>query len=162
VALEKDLTLSGTVTKDIGGILKDTTYENASIKDILTELLFPYVEPSFADYSAFTTYANSGTFEYGTTKTVSKVKVKFNLGSKPITSIKIGTTEGGDDLYSGGAVTSDEYITLTTQKEYDGTTGGTIYCTLSDGTTEIKKSVTFSYSYYTYYAVTDNTSEPTS
>jgi hypothetical protein len=117
--------ISGTVTKEIGGITKNTTYTNANIVDVLNDLLFPYVAPVF---NSFSTTSSGGTYEYGTKVTISKATPSFTVGSKPITSIKVGTTDGGSDLYSGSTATSGSAITLTTSKTFNGTTGGTIYC----------------------------------
>ncbi len=150
--------ISGTVTKEIGGITKNTSYENASITDVLSDLLFPYVAPTF---SSISTSASSGTFEYGTTRTVATVTPNFTLGSKHITSVKIGTSSGGSDLYSGTSATSGTAITLTTSKTFDGSTGGTIYCTISDGTTTVTKSASVSYAYYPY-AIASTSSDLTS
>lgn len=153
-----DKTISGTVTKEIGGISKNKVYTDATVADVLSDLLFPYVAPTF---SSISTTEAAGTFEYGTTKTISKVTPKFTLGSKPITSIKIGTTSGGSDLYSGTTAANNTAITLTNSKTFDGNTGGTIYCTISDGTTPLTKSATVSYTYYNYTAVTSSTTAPT-
>jgi hypothetical protein len=157
--IENKIKISGTVTKAIGGIAKDKEYTNADIADVLSDLLFPYVAPSF---SSISTSASSGTFEYGTTRTITKVTPTFTKGSKNITSVKIGTTSGGSDLYSGTSATSGTAITLTTTKTYNGTTGGTIYCTISDGTTPVTKSAAVSYTYYDYSKLTTGTSPDTS
>lgn len=154
-----DFKISGTVTKAIGGIAKDKVYTNANIDDVLTDLLFPYVAPTM---SSITLSAAAGTFEYGTTKTVSKVTPSFTKGSKNITSVKIGTTSGGANLYSGTSATSGTAITLTTSKTYDGTNGGTIYCTISDGTQSASASASISYAYYNYVIVSNSTTVPTS
>jgi hypothetical protein len=150
--------ISGTVTKAIGGIAKDKTYANADIADVISDLLFPYVAPTF---SSISTSASSGTFEYGTTRTISTVTPKFTLGSRPITSVKIGTTDGGSDLYTGASATNNTAITLTTSKTFDGSTGGTIYCTISDGTTSVMKSTSVSYTYYDYSKLTTSTTADT-
>ena len=154
-ALNNKFKISGTVTKAIGGIAKDKVYSNAELSTVLSDLLFPYVAPTF---NSITLYAAAGTFEYGTTKTVSKVTPDFTKGSKNITSVKIGTTSGGSDLYSGTSITSGTAITLTTSKTYNGDTGGTIYCTINDGTTSVEKSATISYTYYTYAIASTNSS----
>ncbi len=154
-----DIAISGTVTKAVGGIAKDKSYSNAAIVDVLSDLLFPYVAPTF---TSITLQDVAGTYEYGTTKVVSKVTLNFTKGSKNIISVKIGTTSGGDNLYSGNSVTSGTAITLTTSKTYDGITGGTIYCTISDGDTEVTKSASISYTYYDYSALSTSTTAPTS
>ena len=72
--IENSLKITGTVTKALGGIAKDKTYTNANIAEVLSDLLFPYVAPTF---SSISTSATSGTFEYGTTRTVTKVTPNF-------------------------------------------------------------------------------------
>lgn len=153
-----DLKITGTVTTALGGIAKDKTYSNADITEVLSDLLFPYVAPTL---NSIVLSEAAGTFEYGTVRTVSKVTPNFTKGSKAITSIKIGTTSGGSDLYSGDTTTSGVAITLTNSKTYDGNSGGTIYCTISDGQQSTSKSATISYAYYNYTAVTSSTTAPT-
>ena len=148
--------ISGTVASAVGGVDKDKVYTNADIGTILSDLLF-YAKPSGLSIS---TSASSGTKEYGESVSITTVTPSFTLGSKPITSIKIGTTSDGSNLYSGTSATSGTAITLTTSKTFSGTTGGTIYCTISDGTTSISDSATVSYDYFTYYAVTNSTNAP--
>lgn len=155
--------ISGTVTKAIGGIAKDKTYTNAPLETVLSELLFPYVELSFSSISLKDSNKStiSSTLEYGEKVTVEYVMPSFTKGSKDITSIKIGTTSDGDDLYSGTTATSGTNIDLTTSKTFDGETGGTIYCTIGDGEKTWTKSSSINYKYYNYYTVTNSTTKPT-
>lgn len=148
-----------TTTVAVGGIKKGVSLKDKSVTEVINEIFFPYVAFSF---SSISTSATAGTKEYGTSVTVSKVTPSFTAGSKPITSVKIGTTSGGNDLYSGSSATNGSAITLTAPKTYNGTTGGTIYCTLSDGTTTTTKSVAVSYTYYDYSKLTTSTSPDTS
>lgn len=150
---------SSNTTVAVGGIAKGTNLKDKSVAEVIEQIFFPYVAFSF---SSISTSASSGTKEYGTTVTVNKVTPTFTAGSKAINSVKIGTSSGGSDLYSGTSATNGSAITLTTNKVFNGTTGGTIYCTLSDGTTTTTKDTSVSYTYYTYYAVTDSTTTPTS
>ena len=165
-ALTELPTISGTVTKDIGGISKDKTYSNASLESVLTDLLFPYVKPDITGLAIYNASGSSvsGTHEYGTSITVAKAKPTFTKGSKPITSIKVGTSRDGSDLYSASTAASGTTYTLSTSKTYNGKTIGTnnIYCTIGDGeqTDYVTASITFSY--YNYYAVTSSTTKPTS
>ena len=152
------ITSDSQTTVAVGGIAKGTSLKDKSVAEVIEEIFFPYVAFSF---NSISTAAAAGTKEYGTSVTVSKVTPSFTAGSKVISSVKIGTTSGGDDLYSGTSVTNGSAITLTTNKIFDGTTGGTIYCTLSDGTTTTTKNASVSYAYYTYYAVTNTTDVPT-
>ena len=151
-------TNSNPTTATVGGIERGTTFDHVSVLDIIEMLLYPYVAFSF---SSISTTAASGSFEYGTTKSVTKVKPTFTSGSKSLTSVKIGTTSGGSDLYSGTTATSGSDITLTAPLSIPGTANTTVYCTISDGTTTTTKSVTFSFTKYNYCTVTNSTSIPT-
>lgn len=158
-------TISGTVSKGSGGISTGKVYNNASVATVLEDLLFPYVAPTGVTFSIYTEdgTAVSGTSEYGKQITVTKAKISFTKGSKDITSVKIGTTKGGNDLYEATSVTSGNFITLHTSVTFDGTTGGKIHCTISDGNTTIDdRSVNVSYAYYNYAVVTNDTTKPTS
>lgn len=162
--------LSGTTTMTIGGINKGKTYENATIQNVLTDLLFPYVAPSFNSLTLYNASNStvSTTHEYGTSVVVAKFKPSFTLGSKAITSIKVGTSSGGSDLYSNTSASSGSTYNLTTTKSYDGKTTGSnrIYCTISDGDPNGVKSgwatVTFSYYPYAYVSSSNTVSSITS
>ena len=138
---------SSTTTVAVGGIAKGTSLKDKSVAEVIESIFFPYVAFSFDSIS---TTSSAGTKEYGTSVTISKVKPTFTAGSKAINSVKIGTTSGGSDLYSGTSATSGTNITLKTNKVFNGTNGGTIYCTLSDGETTSEKTAAVSYSYYPY------------
>jgi hypothetical protein len=153
------ITSESTTTVAVGGISKGTSLKDKSVAEVIESIFFPYVAFSF---NSITTSAGAGTKEYGTPVTISKVTPSFTAGSKAINSVKIGTTSGGDDLYSGETASTGAAITLTNSKTYDGTTGGTIYCTLSDGTTTTTKTANVSYTYHNYTAVTADTTIPTS
>lgn len=146
-------------TVAVGGIPKNSTFTNKPIIDLIDEMLHPYVAFTF---SSIATTVAAGTFEYGTEKSITKVKPTFTLGSKNINSVKIGTTSGGTDLYTGSTATNNTDIALTNAYSWDGLSNKTIYCTLSDGTTTTTKSVTFTQATYIYYKVTNSTSAPTS
>ena len=152
------LKISGTTSVGIGGIPKGKTYNGADLRDVLVELLFPYVALTL---NSITLHESAGVYEYGDEVTVSKVTPTFTLGSKPIASVKIGTISGGSDLYNGTSATSGIAISLANSKSFNGTTGGTIYCTISDGEKEDTKSAAISYSYFNYVVVSSSTSAPT-
>lgn len=141
------ITSESTTTVAVGGISKGTSLKDKSVAEVIESIFFPYVA---FEFSGITTSASAGAKEYGTPVTISKVTPSFTAGSKAINSVKIGTTSGGDDLYSGTTASTGTAITLTNSKTYDGTTGGAIYCTLSDGSTTATKSATVNYAYYPY------------
>ena len=149
---------SNGTTMAVGGIAKGTTFSNKSVIDIIEDMLYPYVAFSF---SSIATNAASGTFEYGTSKTITSVTPTFTQGSKNISSVKIGTTSGGNDLYNGTTATSGSGITISSVS-LNGLSNYTVYCTLSDGTTTTTKSTTFTFSRYIYYGIKNNTTAPTS
>ena len=153
------ITSDAATTVSVGGVAKGTSLKDKSVAEVIESIFFPYVAFTF---NSISTSNSAGTKEYGTTVTVTTVTPSFTAGSEVISSVKIGTTSGGSNLYSGTSASNGSAITLTTSKSYNGTTGGTIYCTLSDGTTTTTKSTTVRYDYYTYYAVTDTADTPTS
>lgn len=155
-------TISGTVTKAVGGISKDKTYDNASITDVLTDLLFPYVSPSNLSIAIKDASGNSiaKTFEHGATASLKSITPTFTKGSKDITSIKIGTSSGASDIYSGSSATSGTAITLSTAKNY--TSAGTVHCTITDANnTILNASASINYAYYDYSKLTTSATAET-
>lgn len=146
-------------TITVGGIQAGTSFSTPiTISQLFEQLLYPYVPLVFNGISLT---ESAGAYEYGTPITISKVIPNFTLGSNNIKFIKIGTNSGKDDLHSGESATSGTAISLVSPKIYDGTLGGDIYCTISDGVTTDEKKATVSYTYYTYTAVTSTTTIPT-
>lgn len=157
--LDLQYTNNNPTTAALGGIPAGTTFDHVSIRTIIENLLYPYVAFTF---SSIATTVASGTFEYGTAKSITKVTPTFTNGSKTINSVKIGNTSGGSNLYSGSSATSGTAITLANSVSLDGKSNYTVYCTLSDGTTTTTKSATFTFNKYTYYGKTSSTTAPTS
>lgn len=135
----------------VGGIPKGSTFTDKSIKDILQAMLYPYVAFTYSSVSG------GGTYEYGTQVTVNTVRPSYTAGSMSLTLAKVGTVSGSGDLYDGAPANT---ITLTTPKTYNGENGGTIYVTLSDGTTTITRSTSVTYTYYDYYAINSSSIAP--
>lgn len=152
-------TNSNPTTMTVGGIPAGTTFDNESLSNIIESLLYPYVAFNF---SSFTTTAASGTFEYGTAKSITAVKPTYTKGSKDLTNMKVGTTSGGSNLYNGTVPNSGVSATLTTSLSLTGESNQTIYTTITDGTTTTTKSVTFTFNKYYYWAITNSTVAPTS
>lgn len=153
---DESLKLSGTVTAAIGGFAAGKVISNMSVTDILDTLLFPYVAPKSLSIALSSA---AGTYEYGTRVVVSSVTPTFTAGSKAINSVKIGTSSGGSDLFNGSSATNKIAIGLTNNKTFDGTNGGTIYCSLSDGETTLNASARVDYTYY-YYAKLNTSTTP--
>lgn len=150
-------TNSNPTTMTVGGIPAGTTFDNESLSDIIESLLYPYVAFNF---SSFTTTAASGTFEYGTAKSITAVKPTYTKGSKDLTNMKVGTTSGGSNLYNSSVPNSGTSISLSTPLQLNGLSNQTIYTTITDGTTTTTKSVTFSFPQYYYWANTSSTTAP--
>ena len=144
-------TNSSPTTIEVGGIKKGTTFNNMKLTDIIENLLYPYVKFTFSSI----TLSSGTTFEYGTTVNVSYVRLNYEKGSKELTNVSI-VDEGSNSLYNG-EVSAKINIT----KQYDGTTGGTISATLTDGVNEITKSSSISYKYYNYYTLSSDETAPT-
>lgn len=150
-------TNSNPTTMTVGGIPAGTTFDNESLSNIIESLLYPYVAFNF---SSFTTTAASGTFEYGTAKSITAVKPTYTKGSKDLTNMKVGTTSGGSNLYNSSVPNSGTSISLSTPLQLNGLSNQTIYTTITDGTTTTTKSVTFSFPQYYYWANTNSTTAP--
>lgn len=144
-------------TVAVGGIPAGTTFSNKPLKEIFEDMFYPYVAFTF---SSFTTTAASGTFEYGTAKSITAVKPTYTKGSKNLTNMKVGTTSGGSNLYNSSVPNSGTSISLSTPLQLNGLSNQTIYTTITDGTTTTTRSVTFSFPYYYYWANTNSTTTP--
>lgn len=76
----------------LGGIEAGSTFDNMTIPEVLDKLLYPYVAPVV---SATAQPVNGGTFELGTTSTITAVKATVTKKSSAITSVAVydGSTE---------------------------------------------------------------------
>lgn len=146
-------------TVEVGGLPAGTNLQGKSTTEVLESILYPF---AVTDLSLLDGSGNSISLplEYGHDITVAKVIPTFTVGPTPINSINIGTTSGGAELYSNTTAGTGTTITLTTSKTYNDAATGTLYCTLSAGNNSSSKEVQVTRSYYTYYAVTSNTSVP--
>ena len=95
-------------TSALGGIPKGTTFDNKPIKEILDDLLYPYVAFS----ASMSTSPNGGTFEKGTTQNVSTATVSITLGSKQITSIKVLDSSNNVLAEKTSGITTSNSFTL--------------------------------------------------
>lgn len=92
---------------DVGGYKKGKSFADAvSLKAMFDGLLYPYVAPSVSA----TADVNGGTYEYGITKTISKVTANVTKGARNIKSVtlKNGSTviesKTGDAVKNGGSI----------------------------------------------------------
>ena len=122
----------------VGGIAKGTTFENKSMSEMFDALLYPYVAPSNLVLNAS---EMNGTFESGTTVTLSSVSWSFskNSGTPSRLVLKIaGETDiviaSGEVPTSGTynltkSITSDTYARLVLTYEKGTIYSNTIYAT---------------------------------
>lgn len=90
---------------DLGGIPAGSTFEDVSITDMFTKLLYPYVKP---EVSASST-PNGGTFEKGNNQQVTKINATVKKKSEKITKIEyldgqsVLGEKNGDEVEDGGS-----------------------------------------------------------
>ena len=130
-----DLNRTGYIDKtspyDIGGISKGDDLSKLTIVEILNKLFTQKYLP-MSNFS-FTV----GTSPSDSTITAVSVTPRFTLGTKPITSFTVGSTDGGNDLLNINSVSSGTTYQLTNTKSG---TSFTLYASLSDGTTTVKST----------------------
>ena len=130
-----DLNRTGYIDKtspyDIGGISKGDDLSKLTIVEILNKLFTQKYLP-MSNFS-FTV----GTSPSDSTITAVSVTPRFTLGTKPITSFTVGSTDGSNDLLNINSVSSGTTYQLTNTKSG---TSFTLYASLSDGTTTVKST----------------------
>lgn len=130
-----DLNRAGYIDKtspyDIGGISKGDDLSKLTIVEILNKLFTQKYLP-MSNFS-FTV----GTSSSDSTITAVSVTPRFTLGTKPIDSFTVGSTDGGNDLLNINSVSSGTLYQLTNTKSG---TSFTLYASLSDGTTTVKST----------------------
>lgn len=130
-----DLNRAGYIDKtspyDIGGISKGDDLSKLTIVEILNKLFTQKYLP-MSNFS-FTV----GTSPSDSTITAVSVTPRFTLGTKPITSFTVGSTDGGNDLLNINSVSSGTLYQLTNTKSG---TSFNLYASLSDGTTTVKST----------------------
>lgn len=158
---EADIKLSGKVSTTMGGISRGDVYNQASIADIIKDLLFHYVAPSEVSLSLYDDDGDeiSTEYEYGKKVTATRAKISLTKGSEEIDSVKITTDNG--EKYSSKTVESGEEFYLKSSIRFDGTNDKTVTLSVDDLHTPKGDSITVSYSYYNYVAVTKDTTVPT-
>lgn len=125
--IEDELTFTketGT-TVELGGIKKGTTFNDRKLIDIINDMLYPYVAFSITGLSLSPN--NGGTFEKGSSITITGSTTWINLGSEPIVKVsifdgdtKLGEkTEGltGNNISIPIDLTISDYKTLKTEVE---------------------------------------------
>lgn len=140
------------ITSGVGGIAANTDLTGKTTHEILTMLLYPYTKPVIG---TITTSAGGGTFECGTTKTVTTVTVNFTKKSEPVTKVTVykGSTNIG--TIEGDNLTSPQKFSV--PADYQGTANGTQFkATVTDkknGVSATGTATGFTYVYPYYYGV---------
>ena len=153
--IASDLKISGTTVRDFGGIPAGEKYTNASINEVLSDLLFPYVAPEITGLVLQNQQGHNimPEYEYGTVISVAYAVPTFSMGSTAYLSGSI-TNDKEEKIWTQG-VTSTNLISGQRigipQQDYNGETNGTIKFTLQDVSENVTVSGTASIKYYNYY-----------
>lgn len=107
----------------IGSIKAGDTFDNMSIQDVLTKILYPYVKPT----ASISVKPNGGTYEKGTSVAVTELKV--TVGKKSSAIAKVEAKQGStvittltSDVAAGGTfnMLPTDGITLTANATFSG------------------------------------------
>lgn len=136
-------------SKDLGGIKAGTVLKGQTVLSVLEQLLFPYI--------AFTmnvqSISPSGTYEKGTSVTITSVTVKITSGTKPVTNIKLYESNKTTLL---GEKTSGISTNNTFSINKTVTSAVSFYATATDGQSSLNDSSSFLAFYDpTFYGVLD-------
>jgi hypothetical protein len=133
----------------LGGIKANADLNGMSVREVLTTLLYPYVQFVLGSPSRS---AAAATLENGATQTLSSASISITKKSKAITSVKLlnGSTvlgeKTGDEVAAGGTITFSN-LGITVSKSNNPN----LKFTVTDGATSADKSIgasTFVYPYY--------------
>lgn len=92
----------------LGGIAAGADLNGLTTHEVLKKLLYPYVDATVGNATAT---PNGGTYEKGSTKTITQVSISITKKSEPITSVALynGSTlieeKIGDAVKNGGTIT---------------------------------------------------------
>lgn len=147
-------------TKEVGGIPKGYVPPTTGVEaiEMIDKMLHAYVAPTV---TATAVPKNGGTFETGTSQTVTSVTVNITLGSASITKIEVldGTSVLGNKTsgIAAGAntVTLNEELSITANKTLQ------VKVTDSDNKTVTANTGAFTFCYPFYYGAIAATATPT-
>ena len=162
---EKDIIANGTTySNDIptyvehGGVGLGVTFADKTIKEMFDMILYPYVAPIVS--TSVVSPSNGGTFEIGSTVTITKVRVSATIKSNKLTKIQVvhGTTtvaDKTDGVANGG--------TFDFNTSYPITANATLTAKVTDDTGSIvsKNTGTFTFVYPIYHGALDSDIAPT-
>lgn len=137
---------------DLGGIkaVNHTNGFNMTITDLITELLYPYSAPVIANFSL--TPSPSNLFEKGTGQltSISKATIKLTKKSKDIISLKL--LRDGNIIEEQENPKTNENINISLN-ETTADINTTFELQISDKQQTVKKSLTYSFVYPTFYGL---------
>ena len=149
-----------------GGIAAGSTFDNVSITDMLTKILYPWVAPVVS--AAVASPSNGGTFEKGDTQSVTSINVNVTKKSANITAVEVfdGSSslgsKSGDDLSSinsGGSGTLNFTVSVNVSDNKSFT------AKVTDADTKVTSAntgtFTFVYPYYQGVIAADGTADET-
>ena len=135
-------------TVAIGGIQKGKKYENANIIDVINDLLHPYVAPSSVGLTLGG--VNGGTFEMGSTQSVTGATVRWTRGSQNVTKAEV--LKGGSVVGTANVSADSGSISVTVTEEITANTNFTARVT--DATKQTTGgNVGFTFVYPMYWGV---------
>lgn len=149
-----------------GGIAAGSTFDNVSITDMLTKILYPWVAPVVS--AAVASPSNGGTFEKGDTQSVTSINVNVTKKSANITAVEVFDgpsslgSKSGDDLSSinsGGSGTLNFTVSVNVSENKSFT------AKVTDADTKVTSAntgtFTFVYPYYQGVIAADDTADET-
>ena len=141
-----------------GGIALGTTFDDKTIKEMFDMILYPYVAPIVS--TSVISPSNGGTFEIGSTVTVTKIRVTATIKSNKLTRIQVvhganNVANKTDGISNGG--------TFDFTVNYPLTTNATFTAKVTDDTQGIvsKNTGTFTFVYPIYHGALNSDVIPT-
>ena len=135
-------------TVAIGGIEKGKKYENANIIDVINDLLHPYVAPSSVGLTLGG--INGGTFEMGSSQSVTGATVRWTRGSQNVTKAEV--LKGGSVVGTANVSSDSGSVSVTVTEEITANTSFTARVT--DATKQTTGgNVAFTFVYPMYWGV---------
>lgn len=141
----------------IGGIAAGTTFDKMSYTDLITKLLYPYVQPVV---TLKTNPDNGCIAEMGDWKTVTSATVSIVKKSNSIVSVTLKKPDGSVVETKTDGVADGGTIQFTGFSEIVNQTGQKFTCTVNDGEKDVTvSSGTFTYVYPYFSGVVANDAE---
>lgn len=133
----------------IGGIAAGTSFNNMPVNEVLTKLLYPYVAPTVSASSN----PNGGTFEKGSTQTVTKITANVTKKSEKITKVEFLDGSEVIEAKEGSEVANGGSIVITTSKEVSTNKNFSVKVTDATNKTYTANAGSFNFVYPYYMGV---------